>query len=87
MVDDEDRSPERIAALTAPITDDDLVQSIELFKRIRARAREHYNGEFLDKLINAIDEVIDEIEAVLRGDPSCLLREDIQRKIRAQYWN
>jgi len=84
---DEDRSPERVAALTAPITDDDLRMSLEMFRRVRARAQRHFDGDRADVIVKMIDEVIEALEALLRGEPTMLTREQIERSIRRQYWN
>ena len=84
---DEDRSPERIEALTAPITDDDLYTSLEIFRRVRVRAQRHFRKDRAEVIVEMIDKVIDSIEALLKGQPTELTREQIMLSIRQKYWN
>jgi hypothetical protein len=77
----EEQREQYIREMTAPITDDDLMDSIVLLKRMKNRCPP---DSFKHRYVEL---VIEQTEALLHGQPSILSRDTIERAIKKHYWD
>jgi hypothetical protein len=77
----EEEREEYIRHMTAPITNGDLEDAISLLMRMQRKCP-------LDSIkYRALQMVIDQTGYLLRGEPSILSRDVIERAIKKHYWD
>jgi hypothetical protein len=77
----EELRAEYIRAMTTPVTDDDLRGSITILQAMQMR----YKPDSIKW--KACQLVINQTEALIKGEPSLLDRQVLMRAIKTHYWD